>query len=137
MSISKRQIALVHVAKGKLRLTDAEFRAGLVDLCGVISVKDLDQKGFEVLMGLFEHLGFTPLTAKGPDYGARPGMASFAQIELIRTIWTEWSGANVEDGLSSWLERFFGISSLRFLKAKDAQRVITALKAMKARDRAA
>ncbi|MBC7163904.1 MAG: regulatory protein GemA [Roseovarius sp.] len=137
MSISNKQIALIHVAKSKLGLTEAEFRSGLVDLCGVTSVTELDQDGFTALMGLFEYLGFKPLTAKGPDYGARDGMASFAQLELIRTIWKEWSGADVEDGLAVWLERYFGISSLRFVTAQDARKVITALKKMKARDKAA
>lgn len=137
MSISNKQIALLHVAKGKLGLTEAEFRSGLVDICGVMSVKELDQGGFEALMGMFEYLGFTPLTAKGPDYGVRDGMASFAQLELIRMIWTEWSGAGVEDGLTVWLERFFGVSSLRFLTSQDARKVITALKKMKARAKAA
>ena len=65
MSISNKQIALIHVAKSKLGLTEAEFRSGLVDLCGVTSVTELDQDGFTALMGLFEYLGFKPLTAKG------------------------------------------------------------------------
>lgn len=137
MSISIKQIRLLHVAKSKLGLTEQEFRAALVEVCGVTSVKELDQNSFDALMGLFEYLGFKPLAAKGPDYGSRPGMASFAQVELIRVIWTEWAGTDVENGLSVWLERFFGISSLRFLTARDAPKVITALKAMKARDRAA
>ncbi|WP_292953737.1 hypothetical protein [Paracoccus sp. (in: a-proteobacteria)] len=39
--------------------------------------------------------------------------------------------------MNRWLERCFKISSLRFLTAAAAPKAITALKAMKARSRAA
>lgn len=84
-------------------------------------------------MGFFEYCGFAPLQAKGPSFGARPGMASFAQIEFIRTLWWEYTYERNEESLNKWLERCFKISSLRFLKAEVAPKVITALKSMKAR----
>jgi hypothetical protein len=32
-------------------------------------------------------------------------MASFAQLELVRAIWTEWTGGTGTDaGLATWLE---------------------------------
>ncbi|NIZ15749.1 phage protein GemA/Gp16 family protein, partial [Phaeobacter sp. HF9A] len=76
-------------------------------------------------------------TTKSPqkrgDY-QRPGMASFAQIELIRDLWHEHThGKAGEEQLNLWLERCWKISSLRFLEATVAPKVITALKAMKAR----
>jgi len=52
---------------------------------------ELDGDGFEAMMGLFEYLGFRPLVSQGPSYGARPGMASFAQIELIRALSREYT----------------------------------------------
>ena len=114
-------------------IADAEYRAALVHIAGVTSSTELDQDGFNAMMGFFEYLGFAPLTKTGPDYGVRPGMASFAQLELIRALWAEWSGVGVEDGLNTWLKRSFKVESLRFLKSADAGRVITALKAMKTR----
>ncbi|NRB19768.1 MAG: DUF1018 domain-containing protein [Rhodobacteraceae bacterium] len=62
-------------------------------------------------------------------------MASFAQIELIRTLWGEFTrdAYDGEDGLNKWLERSWKTSSLRFLKVETAPKIITALKAMKAR----
>jgi len=59
--------------------------------------------GFGAVMGFMEYPGFRPLQKFGPDYGARPGMASFAQLELIRALWAEWSNGN--DGLNTWLPR--------------------------------
>lgn len=87
------------------------------------------------MMGLFEYMGFRPTQAQGLNFGKRDGMASFAQIELIRTLWREYTHRRYEgeDQLNKWLERCFKVSSLRFLSAEAARKAITALKAMKTR----
>lgn len=134
MSISKNQLKLVWVAKTRLRINETDFRSALVQIAGVTSTKDLDQDGFRALVGFFEYCGFEPFSKRGEDYGVRPGMASFAQIELIRTLWHEYTrGAGDEDMLNRWLDHYWKISSLRFLKKATAPRIITALKAMKSR----
>jgi hypothetical protein len=133
MTISQKQKAILHVAKGKLNLTDASYRAALVHVAGVTSSTELDGDGFTAIMGLFSYLGFEPLVARGPDYGMRPGMASFAQIELIRVLWYEYTDDVGEDALNKWLLRSFKLSSLRFAKKPVAQKIIAALKMMKSR----
>lgn len=135
MTISSKQIALIKVAVKKLGLRDELYRSALAQIGGVTTSKDLDKTGFEALMGFFEYCGFKPLEAKGPAYGQRPGMASYAQIELIRNLWAEFTyGAYPgQDELNKWLERCFKVSSLRFLQKDTAPKVITALKAMKSR----
>lgn len=137
MTISNKQKAILHVAKSKLGLDDDTYRVVLANLADVTSSTDLDQGGFETVMGFFEYQGFQPRTKTGPNYGARPGMASFAQLELIRQLWVEWSGAPVDGGLTTWLARSFKVSSLRFVTAGQAPKIITALKAMKATKRGA
>lgn len=37
MTLSNKQKAILHIAKGKLGLTDADYRAGLIHIAGVIS----------------------------------------------------------------------------------------------------
>lgn len=133
MTLTNKQKAILHVAKGKLHMSDRNYRAALVHVAGVTSSTELDKAGFDAMMGLFEYLGFEPLVVRGADYGDRPGMASFAQIELIRAIWAEYTDDGGEDALNKWLLRCFKVSSLRFLKKAPAQKAITALKAMKAR----
>ena len=138
MTISNKQKALLHVARAKLGLSEADYRFCLVNLAGVETSCDLDQGGFEALMGYFEWRGFAPMKAAGPHYGTRPGMASFAQLELIRVLWAEYThGQGDEAGLTKWVARGWKISSLRFLTAQAAPKVITALKLMKQRARAA
>ncbi|WP_323005433.1 regulatory protein GemA [Pseudorhodobacter sp.] len=135
MTISRRQIGLIKVAVKTLGWSDDTYRSALAQIGGVTTSTDLDKTGFEALFGYFEYCGFEPLQAKGPSYGQRPGMASFAQIELIRNLWAEYTHRAYpgQDELNKWLERCFKVSSLRFLKKDTAPKVITALKAMKLR----
>ncbi len=119
MTISRNQMKLIHVARAKLGLDEDHYRAALVQIAGVASIKELDRDGFDALMGYFEYLGFTPLNPRGPVYGDRPGMASFAQIELIRSLWHEYTrGKAGEDELNKWLERCWktGYPTLRALR---------------------
>jgi len=132
MTITTKQKAILHVAKAQLGLDDPTYRTMLVQLAGVTSSTELDQAGFEAMMGFFEWKGFTPLKRTGPDYGARPGMASFAQLELIRALWTEWSGVPEDGGLNTWLKGAFKVDGLRLPTGGQARGPITALKAMKA-----
>jgi phage gp16-like protein len=131
MALSRSQKAIIHVAKAKLSLHDDTYRALLIHLTGKDSSTDLDRQDFNAVMGFFEYLGFRPQDKTGPDYGNRPGMASFRQLELVRTLWAEYTRGG--DGLNGWLKSYFKVDSLRFLTAAQAPKVITALKAMKAR----
>lgn len=133
MTISAKQKAILHVAKSKLKLSDDLYRLALVKIAGVTTSNDLTVEGFVAVMGYFEHCGFRPMVAGGATYGNRPGFASPAQLELIRTLWSEYTDGADEDALCKWLERCFKVSSLRFLQSKAAPKVITALKSMKAR----
>lgn len=136
MTISARQIRFFWTAARKCDLSETHIRSALVQIAGVTSVTDLDRDGFEAMIGYFEYLGFTPSSSQGADFGKRPGMASFAQLELIRTLWREYTGgayAGDEEALNKWLLRSFKRSSLRFVTATDARGMITALKKMKAR----
>lgn len=135
MTISAKQKAILHVAKAKLALSDDTYRLALVKIAGVTSSNDLTPDGFNAVMGFFEHCGFRPLVAEGAAYGNRPGFASNAQIDLIRSLWMELHHACEldEEALNGWLLKWFKVSSLRFLKVQAAPKVITALKMWKQR----
>ncbi|MEM7643971.1 MAG: regulatory protein GemA [Pseudomonadota bacterium] len=137
MSLSKKQLAILRVAQSKLGLSEPEYRAAMVQITGQVSALDMGKADFEALMGFFEYLGFKPLVKSSPDYGARPGMASFAQLELIRQLWAEYTGGKgTPDSLGKWIARSFKVSSLRFLTLGDARKAIVALKSMKDRQAA-
>lgn len=139
MTISKAQMTLLHVAKGKLGWSDDLYRSALVQIAGVTSSKELDREGFEAMMGFAEYCGFRPLASTAPRYGNRPGMATFAQLELIRELWREvHDTVECDDAaLMGWLRKYHKVDSLRFLTLDGARKSITALKAWKARPRRA
>ena len=137
MTISKPQKTILHVAKAKLGLDDDVYRQVLVRIAGVTSSTELDQAGFEAIMGFFDYCGFRPLAKGALRYGNRPGMAIFAQLELIRELWRELHDAREcdDEALLGWLRKYHKVDSMRFLTMESARKAITALKAWKARPR--
>lgn len=133
--ISKQQKAILHIAKSKLALDDDTYRQVLVRIAGVTSSTELDQGGFVAVMGFFDYCGFRPLGKGAPRYGNRPGMATYAQLELIRELWRELHGLREcdDDALTGWLRKYHKVDSMRFLTMEGARKAITALKAWKSR----
>lgn len=135
MTINQRQRALLAVIQKQLSWDEDLYRRVLVKVAGVTSSKDLNEEGFNAVVGFAEHVGFQPLKADGPTYGKREGFASPAQVELIRAVWIEiHRGADLDEAaLNGWLLKYWKVSSLRFVKKDVAPRIITALRAWKSR----
>ena len=135
MTISKPQKAILHVAKAKLGWDEETYRQVLVRIAGVTSSTGLDQDGFSAVMGFAEYCGFRPLGKGAPRYGDRPGMATFAQLELIRELWRELHHARDcdDDALLGWLRKYHKVDSMRFLTMESARKAITGLMAWKRR----
>jgi hypothetical protein len=131
MSISRKQIALIHVAKNQLELSERDYRTILRHIGEAETSKELDTVGFELVMQYMIALGFKADWTKD-FYGHRPGMATPAQINLIRALWGEYTdGDGTDITLGKWLDKTFSISAIRFVDTKRAPKIITALKAMK------
>ena len=142
--ITPAQLRLIHVARKRIEMAEHRYHGMVLDYGGVVSAADLDRRGFDLCIAFMEAEGFdrapvAPATPAAPAFGRRPGFASPEQVELIRTLWREWIGPSaesepaVEAGLNAWLERYHRASSLRFVTVAAAGKIITALKAMKAR----
>ncbi|MDY7035549.1 MAG: regulatory protein GemA [Thermodesulfobacteriota bacterium] len=76
MGLNNKQKAILHVAKGKLALTEDEYRDVLENYGGTRSSKDLDYQGFRAVMKHFERCGF-----KGRDRGSKH---KSSQAEALR-----------------------------------------------------
>lgn len=128
-----KKIGVVHVARKQLGLADADYRAILAGRAGVDSAADLDQAGFDSVMAYFTALGFRSDWTKR-TFGERRGMATPAQVDLVRSLWAAYHGPDErEAALNGWLARYHKVSALRFVTRAKAQAVVTALKAMAAR----
>ncbi len=135
MILTRKQSALIHVAKKQLGLTDAEYRAILRRMGDVESSKDLDREGFELVMQYMAALGFRSDFTRS-FYGHRRGMATPAQVANIRRLWGIFADGGGEDrALDKWLDRSFKVSALRFATEGQADRAILALRAMIGRTR--
>lgn len=133
-SLTKKQIALLHVAKKQLALDDDAYRTILARFGHVESAADLDAKGFYMVMKYFTALGFRS-TWTQRTYGYRPTMATPAQVDLIRSLWRRFSDQPDHDDadLNKWLDHYQKVTALRFVDNRKAAKVISALKAMVAR----
>ncbi|QTD46159.1 regulatory protein GemA [Ottowia testudinis] len=140
--LSRNQLAVIHIARQQLGIDDPTYRALLRGAAGVTSSTELNEADFEAVMRRFGQLGFTgrkgvATSALAPHAratdGYRPGMATPAQIDTIRGMWAKWHGSDDERALSRWIERYYGISALRFCDVQTAQKAIEGLKAMNAR----
>ena len=133
MTLARKRLSVIHVAKARLGLDDEAYRAILMRCGGVTSSRDLDPAGFDFVMEAFHRLGFESDFSRR-NFGHREGMASAAQVSLIRALWSEFTdGVGDDKSLGKWLERPFKVSAIRFLPADKAQQAIGTLKKMKAR----
>lgn len=133
--LPSKKIAVLHVAKKQLGLDDDNYRDILRRYGGVESATDLDEIGFSYVMRYMTALGFRSTWTKR-TFGNRPGMASPAQIELMRKLWLSYHGADDgETALNAWLSKYHKISTLRFVSAEKAAKIVAALKAMVVRQK--
>ena len=130
--LTRKQLALLHVARRDMALHDDDWRAILRDAGGVTSSRDLDARQFGAVLARLEQLGFTPdLAPRGPDHGWRIGMASPEQVAFMRDLWRQYTDGQGDDrSLGKWLDRTIKVSDVKFVTYKQAGRAITALLAM-------
>ena len=130
MTLTRKQTALIHVAKTQLALSDERYRFILREMAGVESAKDLDRTGFEYVMKAMMALGFRSDFTK-TFYTHWAGMATPAQVTRIRALWRDFATVDdSENALNKWLERTFKVSALRFATEEQAAKATRALRSM-------
>ncbi len=131
MALTRKQTALLHVAKARLGMDDAAYREILRQEAGVDSSTRLDADGFEAVLARFQALGFEP-PARAAGFGRRLNMASDRQVAYIRDLWSEYTDGEGDDAsLGKWLEHTVKVSDIRFVGYRQASRAITGLLAMR------
>ena len=135
-------IAAIHVLKGKLRLTDDDYRALLIQLTGQASSKAMTQAQRrtvrEHLQRLAARMGIEqPATRQRPLPDAQFAQAKAAASPRERKVWALWHQLH-RDGLvdnpsaaalNAWVKRQVGVDALRFCTGPQLGTLIEALKA--------
>ena len=129
MPIPTSKKALLHVAKGRLGLSDTDYRELLFRAAGVRSSNELDPPGFERVMREFERLGFQSEHGQH-GLGLREGKATVAQVATIRRLYRRYTGSRDDRRLDRWLEIHFHVSNPRFLDATEAGKAVAVLEKM-------
>ena len=117
MSIDNKKLAVIHIVKKELGLTDDEYRHILERETGVRSAKDLDAQGFRRLMHYF---------TRSRHYRDRRDGITFRQKLYIRNLVRDlgWDGRH----FANWLKKYHKKDGLERLSKREASKVIVGLK---------
>ena len=140
--MSTDHIKAIHVLKGKLRLSDDNYRALLIQLTGHSSSKAMTQPQRrtvrEHLQRLAARMGIEqPATRQRPLPDAQFAQAKAAASPRERKVWALWHQLH-RDGLvdnpsaaalNAWVKRQVGVDALRFCTGPQLDTLIEALKA--------
>ena len=140
--MSTDHIRAIHVLKGKLSLSDDDYRALLIQLTGHSSSKAMTQPQRrtvrEHLQRLAARMGIEqPATRQRPLPDAQFAQAKAAASPRERKVWALWHQLH-RDGLvdnpsaaalNAWVKRQVGVDALRFCTGPQLDTLIEALKA--------
>ncbi len=115
--IPNKKLALIHIVKKELNLSDSEYRDILKEVAGVNSAKDITGEGFRKLM---QYL------VKSKHYKVNPYGLTIKQKLYIKQLVS--SLAWTQSHLSNFLKKYYNGKSLDKLSRKDAIKVIESLK---------
>ncbi len=120
--MDQKKLALIHIIKKELGLSQAEYRRILREAAGVSSAKDLDEPKFRKLMNYF---------VRSRHYRASKDGVTLRQKMFIRGLAgrLDWS----RDHIDNFIRKYYHESGLDALSRKEAGKLIEALKSMAAR----
>ena len=117
MSIDNKKLAVIHIVKKELGLTDDEYRDILQRETGVRSAKDLDEQGFRRLMHYF---------TRSRHYRNHRDGITFRQKLYIKYLVRDlgWD----PNHFRNFLRKYYRKTGIDGLTKKEASKVIVALK---------
>ena len=122
--MDKKKLALIHIIKRDLNLSDEEYRAILEKAAGVTSAKDLTPDGLQKLMNYF---------VRSRHYRVTPGGLTVRQKMFIKSLLFDigWSFEH----FTNFLKKYYHTERIDRLSKKDASHLIESLKAIRERER--
>lgn len=132
--VNKEEIALIHVAKAKLKLSEDNYR-DILSGFHVTTSKDLDVQQFNNLMKVFAGLGFKSTASKNYRASSRvvKEKATEDQIAMIRNLWFESKvvRSKTEEAFQSFVFRITRKININVLNHRDIVMVAKAIRELR------
>jgi hypothetical protein len=115
--MDRKKLAVIHIVKKELGLSDEEYRDILEQHAGVRSAKDLDEQGFRRLMRYF---------VRSRHYRSGRDAITLRQKMFIRHLVSEagWD----EDHFVNFMKKYYKKPTLDSFSKKEASKLIESLK---------
>ena len=120
-TLDKKKLALIHIVKKELKISDRDYRCLLKRIAGVESSKDLDEAKFRKLMSFFVRSDYYRVNA----FGMTLKQKMFIKLLTRQLGWEE-------DHLRNFIRKYYRREGLDALTRKDASSLIESLKAIRA-----
>lgn len=117
MSVDKKKLALIHIIKKELNLSDQEYRDVLHKAVGVYSAKDLTEESFRKLMNYFVRSKHYRVNRHGMTIRQKVFIQSLAKN-------AKWS----QEHLMNFLHKYYHVNRLEGLTKIQASHCIESLK---------
>ncbi|MBC8208552.1 MAG: DUF1018 domain-containing protein [Desulfobulbaceae bacterium] len=115
--LDHKKLAVIHIVKRELNLSDLEYRDMLEQVAGVRSARDLDEDSFRRLMRFFARSSHYRVTRHG---------LTLRQKLYINHLLADLGWDPVH--LHNFLRKYYGKDRVKALSKKEATKVILALK---------
>lgn len=122
--MDRKKLAIVHIVKKELNLSDKKYRNILQQAAGVSSAKDLDEEKFKKLMKYFVRSGYYRLNPQG---------LTIKQKLYIKFLYQQlgWT----EEHLNNFIHKYYHKPHIDKLTRKEAIKAIESLKNIKLHQR--
>lgn len=115
--MDKNKLAVVHIVKKELGLSEPEYRGILNQVAGVNSAKDLDDEKFKKLMNYFVRSKYYQVN----QFGLTIRQKLYIKYLAKKIAWEEGH-------LNNFIHKYYHKSGLDKLTKKEAAKVIESLK---------
>ena len=118
--LDRKKLALIHIVKKELKISDSDYRCILKRIAGVDSAKDLDEAKFRKLMYFL---------VRSKYYQANSIGMTLKQKLFIKFLAKQlrWE----ESHLNNFIHKYYKVAGLDHLSRKDASKLIESLKAIR------
>ena len=118
--LDRKKLALIHIVKKELGISDEDYRCLLKRIAGVESAKDLGEAGFRKMMRFFVRSDYF----RANSFGMTLKQKLFVKFLASQLGWEETH-------LTNFIHKYYQRPDLDHLNRKEASKLIESLKAIR------